>query len=700
MIGLCRPLVLLVAVTSLTAAPALAQDVRQTFEQGTELLRRGRDDEALRKFQEVLAMDPGHDAAYELFLQTEHQVWLDILVKEGEFELVAKRLMGLAAVGRKARRNDPDAIRTLLAELSSDDVLLRVRTIHTLAAEHGEYAVRYMLPRLANQENDDRRVIFMNALTRMGGDVVLPLIEGLRTGDVFQQRNVALTLGYIADPRASGFLADLAANAEDEGVRAAAAEAVQRCGGSTNALGQLLELGLAYHNQDPTVLLPYQVSEVVWHWSGTGIEETEVPAFLYNEELAKMAFYAALSVSPGSTEALAGIARSSVVQQAELSEWAAAGQDVAEWQERLAEDDLAIQVAGSRALDLALSWALEQDDQVAASGLCRALARSAAAPTQGLQAALARTGQGAIRGEAAVALGWIAYHGGQGASGDVVAALSEASGRLVLQIAGVIDGDDVRRTNLVSALENKGLMVNAWSSGAKGLAGLRAIPGIDVLLVAESLPDLTFAQIVDEVRRDPRTENTPILILAADGQAALDLWGDRVVDAISAPSEIVKVEEALTGNLGRDRQQADDLAARAAGTLQHLAAAGHTDMGSAPAVLAATLAGRPDAVTIPAMAVLGHAGGRGEVDALVAVLGDGGRSDEARIAAGNALAGVFARHPSGASESTLVALEDVLTSDAALPIRQATSTALGSIDLDPVLRARLVEKVRANIAGE
>jgi len=129
-----------------------------------------------------------------------------------------------------------------------------------------------------------------------------------------------------------------------------------------------------------------------------------------------------------------------------------------------------------------------------------------------------------------------------------------------------------------------------------------------------------------------------------------------------------------------------------------LASAGHTNLGDVAQTLAGTLEGRPDSVTVPAMGALGAAGGVGQVTALTALLGDDSRSDAAREAAAQAMAGIFARSPQGADESTLEVLNDVARSDAAFGVRRAAATALGRLDLAPSVRAGLVEGVRANLA--
>src|SRR5205085_11960947 len=93
-------------------------------------------------------------------------------------------------------------------------------------------------------------------------------------------------------------------------------------------------------------------------------------------------------------------------------------------------------------------------------------------PTSGLNAAL-QSSDGAIRSEAAVALGTIAARTGTPADPMVVAALGEAVAREVVRTAVVLDGDESRSAAVASALEKKNVFVNRWTSGARGV-GLRS----------------------------------------------------------------------------------------------------------------------------------------------------------------------------------------------------------------------------------
>ena len=142
MSGLSRPLSLIFA-TILAIAPLAASattiggpdDAQDTFSRGVDLLRRGHHEEALRAFQQVLAMDPGHEEAYELWKSTDHSIWIQLMVEGGEFELVAKAIMGLADMGRHERLNDRDAIKAQVRLLHSDDVIER-RGGFNEAADH------------------------------------------------------------------------------------------------------------------------------------------------------------------------------------------------------------------------------------------------------------------------------------------------------------------------------------------------------------------------------------------------------------------------------------------------------------------------------------------------------------------------------------------------------------------------------------
>jgi HEAT repeat protein/CheY-like chemotaxis protein len=675
---------------ALTATPDEAADL---FQEGVELLNRGDDAAALKKFNAVLALDPSHAAAYELWKSTEHEVWLQILVKGGQYEIVAKRLMSRAQLGRAAAADDEDAIRSLLRDVQSDDVLVRAQAVRSLYANHGEYAVQYMLQSLSDENADDRRIQFMHALTQMGTNVVLPLVAALDTGDAYLRRNLALTLGYIGDPRSAAALTWHARNDSDDGVRMAAAEAAKKVGSNGDALALYLQMGDAYHHRRASVLRAVDYSAVIWSWSDGALVATAVPRFLYNEELSKNAYYGALAADPGSLDARAGLARAYVAEQAELELRAAAGLDDGDLADQVAETAIAVNTTGLGALDQALAWAVRENDSATGIGLIRVLGQNSSTPTASLGAALTSS-DGALRGEAAVALGEIALRSRSAPTQAVVLGLGEAAGREIMRIGIVIDGDESRGHALADALAAKGVVVNFWNTGAKGLALIKRAPGVDVIVVADNLPDLSVDQVIDEIRRDERTAETP-LVMISDSDS--DTYADRV-NAILAPGgDLGVIEEAMADSLDGDRARADLLAAQAASTLANLARSG-AHVGEALAALTGSLAARPDAVCIPAMAALGAAGGATEAAALAAVLSDEARSNAAREAAAGALAQVAARAALSGPPELLEGLGAVVRSGSSLGVRVAASRAISNMSIDDATRAAITQGARVNIS--
>ncbi len=698
MTGLRRNLGLLVAFTALSTG-ALAtpvQDIDQDFQQGVELLRRGKDAAALAKFSAVLAADPSHEQAYELWKTTDHQIWLDLLVKGGQYELVAKRLMGLAELSRNERLDDKDAIRGHLDNVESDDVLVRRRALRELSANHGEYAVQYMMNGLGDQNDDERRVKYMHALTEMSTDVVLPLVAALQTKDGFLRRNIALTLGHIGDPRAAAALTRTADSDGDPGVQSAARMAAKKCGSTGDAHALYLSLGDDYHAGRASVLRAMDYSDVVWSFN-EGLVATPCSRAVYADELSKNAYHGALQVNSESLAARAGIARAYISQGAIVAGLADQGVDVGGLAAQLAEGNLAVNTLGTEAVDLALSWCTAGNDSATGAAACKVLAQMATGSTSGLEAALA-SGDGALRSEAAVALGQIAHREGSAPSAATVSSLGEAVGREVLRIGVVIDSDEARGASVASALTNAGMMAHHWKTGASGVSLLHRVPGVDVIVVAETLSDLTADQVLDEVARDDRTANVPVVMIAADAAAASDNWGDRCAAIITGAGDAGAVEEVLADTMNEDRARANDLAARAAGTLMALAQAGR-DLSGAVSGVAGAMNGRPDEVSIPAIDALAVMGGADHLSGLTDVISDSDRSDAVRIAAAGALGDIATRTKLRPAGDALSSLANVLSSDASIEVRQATALGLGRANLDAAQRAALARRMKVNLGG-
>ncbi len=700
MTGLRRNLGLAIALAALTApawasppAGIASDDVKDTFGQGVELFRRGKNDEALAAFQKVLAMSPSQDAAYALWKETDYSVWRDLLVEGGQFELAAKRLIELARLGRKAHATDEAAIKALVVTVISDgDALARRKALLALSADHGEYAVPYLLPYLSGENgDDDRRVLAMHALSQMDTDVVAPLAEAFASEDRILRRNVAMVLGNIGDPRAAAHLLWVASGDADDSVRTAAQQSAVRIGAKGDAVSAFLALGDSYHHGRSDVLGPRGPGEVVWSFAGSKLSSQAVPQALYNEEMALKAYSLALKADPASVAGLAGLARSWMAEKSEIEAMGKAGRDAGSWKARAEAAQALVNSAGVQALDTALAWSVKSGDSSAGAALARALGDLAGTPTGSLEAAL-RSGDGAMGSEAAVALGRIAAHAGSAASPEVVGALGQAAGRDIQRVAAVIGDNEASRT-VAAALEKMGVFVSRWDTGAKGAAMVRRAPGLDVIVLADTLRDLTAAQVLDEIKADERTQGVPLVLLAKDPAAAAAMYGDKLAGASSGAADMAAIEAALGKALEGDRARAEGLAARAAETLAHLAHGGKSNLSGVFGALVAATA-RPDAVAVPALHALGAAGGAGEASTLVAVLADEKRSEGARVAAGDAVASILARSPAVLDGAALTQVAAVASSGAPISVREAASRAIGRAQIDPAARAGILQKLR------
>lgn len=700
MIGLRRALGLFVSVAAVsTSSWAFSPTIRipapdelsDTFDSAIELLQRGRKDEALLQLKKVAAMSPDQAAAYELWKSHDYADWRDLLIAGPEFEALTKRLIDLARVERKALQNDKDTILALVkTATTSEDYAARRQAARTIAADHGAYAVPYLLPLLADQANDERRTLAMHTLSQLGLDSAVPVAEAMRSDDAFLRRNAAFVLGNLGSAHAVAALQEAVALDSDAAVKQAAADALQKLNAQGSALTNYMIAGDAYWQRSDAALQRGEAGDMVWDWKDGQLVGTPIPRSLYGSEMSKRAFYSALRVDPNSTDALAGLARAYVDAQTRVDAMVAAGQDVGTWGDTVGTTLIAVNGAGVEALDRALASAVLAGDASTASALCRVLGPLASTPTSGLRSAL-NANDGAIRSEAAVALAHIASRAGTSAGADVVQALGEAAGREVLRLALVIDTNAARGNAVADALRGMNTYATVVDQGAMGLVVMRRAPALDIVLVDDALTDVTMAQIIDEMKGDARLANVPIVVLTGDGENVASMYGDRIAGTAADASTLEAAQPALAADLTGDRALAASLAARAAGALAHLGTA--DDLG--PALSGLALAStRADETAVPAMAALGARGTAAQAPVLLSALADESRSEAARAAAGAALARIVGRDGNALDADGIAKVEEVVKSGAALPVRESAARVLGSMSMDAAERAKILEKLR------
>ena len=692
--AVCLPLALSAPVF---AAEASAQD-NQAYEQAMRAWLRGDREMALDRFERILAGELSSEEAYALWQMGSEEMWNGMLLEGGESARIAKRVMKLATSARKERSNDVDAIRRLLAELDTEDPIQRRRAISRLRSDHGEFAVQAMLGALADEGNDERRLRYMVTLAELGSEGVLPLIAALDAPSDSLRRSVCLVLGNTRDPRARGFLAHHAQNDPSPAVREAALTSLDKLGGSGGRSAEewLVEQGNAYLDGSVDVLSPGLGGRAVWSWSGGRLNGSVVPPTLYAEELAKRSFSAALGADGGSMDALGGMARAAAKQLVKAEDVRAAGdfdEDAVAGLETSSR--LALALAGPDAADRGLNQALSRDDVSGAVGLLRFLSEAAVGMQPALRSALAHS-HPQVRSEAALAATDASLRGGQELPSEVIDMLGASAGRDIVQVAVVIDPNRGRGSSVAAALRSRGLAVQTAETGARGLVTLGQVPGVDLVLLSSELPDLTVDQVLTEIQNAVATAGVPVWMLADDVGRATEFYGERTAGVGSGAEDLPVLEDLIVEGRNRDREQADQLSRRSAGALSRLAAAG-IDVGGAADGLVNTLTGaRPDAVAIPALDALARSAGMRHVPAIVGLVSDPARSEEARVAGASALSSVFRRNDTGAAEDLLGPLAEMLADDSLSgELRASVGRALGALDLDGPTRSGLLDALRA-----
>ncbi|HET6205062.1 MAG TPA: HEAT repeat domain-containing protein [Planctomycetota bacterium] len=699
-----RPIGRALALSFLAALPASAQDVRQLFNEGVELLRRGKDEEALKKFQDVLAADPTQDAAYQLWKETDQELWLKLLVKGGEFEKIGRRLSDLASLGQKEHKDDPAAIAALVDQLKGNSDGRR-QAVLKLASEHGAFAVPRLLQAAGNPDEPEFQVMAMHALIQLSGEAVLPLCEATRSDSAVLRRNVASILGRIGDRRALGCLRRLAESDPEASVKKAAGESLASMkAGPGSARDAFLEAGRRALGLEGGGMRAIDVSDVVWRWEGGSLTKYAVPRAFYAFELARGAFHDALAVDPSCADAVAGIAYAYAGQLASLESLRLSGADLSSLEgqaARVEEGAVPLAAAGPSNLDGALQLARREKEGAVAQALIEAMG-SAGAPSQAVLEALGDEDK-RVRYAAAIALGGAMPNGGVAGLEAVPGVLAAAVAEDVARIVHLIDENASRRKATVQALEKAGFFVVASEGGASGLARVRRFPGVDLIVLSASLANgkgdfSTTNMVIHDLKEDFRTAKTPILVLAdaAKAERAKELFGSKVqqvVSAVDAPT----AKEASAGGMNADRERANSFAKAAAHVLAHLSPANY-DLAGAAGTVAAGLPTKMKEVVLPALHFLGAAGGGESVGACSTVLADPQRTPEERVASAHALGRLFSR---GVADPGAVDKLKAALKDPDLGVRTAAAGALGRANLTGGDRAAILVETRADLkAGE
>lgn len=680
-----------------------AQDPQQLFQEGVQALRLGKRAEALEKFQALLKADPSNEAAMELWKKTDQDIWSMLLIEKGEVSQIARHLMNLASMGRKARSRDEAKIKELVAQACADDFGVRSQAISTLVSEYGEFAVPALVEKLGNADDDKGQTHAVLTLQYLDRSATLPLVELLGHENMLVRRNAAAALAHIGDPRAAAALARVAKEDANEGVRTAAKKGLERILGKDAGANPVdLYLADAHGYLAGKNISDRELSDVVWSLDKSGkLTATDIPAPIYALELAKKNAHAAMLLDQVNEKAQTILAQAYLAQASVIADAVAARPDdeaMKAQADKVPGLQMMAMMTGPQVLRRAVTASLNEGLVTVAAAAIKALGAAEDRENLAKSPLVAALDHADKRVSYSAALALTAAAEGRAipASAKVVSVLGQAITEEAVRVIKVIDSDPGVAKVASEASGKRGTAVEATASGLGGLEKLLQFPVCDVLVINEKVADVLPETLIGILRKDARFAKTKIVVAATEPDKAKERFGDKVNGVVKtgfSADELGKaVDEALKDEpLDAQRAAANAVAVAASQALADLGAS-RVDLSPALGNLCAQLS-RADAVAVPAAKAIGEAGSVAQLDSLAVVVKDEAKSAEAKIAAAQAIGQILGRSaeaPAGLIDPMLA----VLGSSADAKVKAAIVTALGKGKFAPGERLKMIEALR------
>jgi len=303
------------------ALPILAQDeslgdkIRQLLQEGTDLYKRGKYDEASTKFEEAFQLKPSSDQVYAYIKRAGDDIVAGMMnSNERKMQDIGRRLYELAKPGEPLREGK-DVVEKYVQELQSDDHATWRNAFWHLK-NFGPYAVRFVIDVLANKLQDRYRSRVILLFTEMGVDASLAVIEALDSKDPFVRQNAAITLGNIKDERAIPALKRVVEDPNEPAeVKKFASEALHKIIRTAKdpsqwrrATDYYYELAMKFYYSHSSAILTWQRAYLIWKWDKENdrLTERKVAKMAYNEQLAEEALFDLLELDPNYTDKATG----------------------------------------------------------------------------------------------------------------------------------------------------------------------------------------------------------------------------------------------------------------------------------------------------------------------------------------------------------------------------------------------------------
>jgi CheY-like chemotaxis protein len=290
---------------AIPANPALAQgSATALIDDGKQKFLEGDYEASILKFEEVMRVKPTNEEALQLRERAGIEFLVEVLSKGGKFKNFAEWLLERAARFDDERKRNPELIKEILDDLMSDDMRRYEWALQRLAFEVGEYAAPALTKMLGDEKNRKARERAVIALSRMGSQAVLPVIECLNSSNIRQKQGAVIVLSQLKDLRA---VADLKRLYEDPKeapeVKDLVSDALRNItrrdpGKLRPAREYYYNKALLYFQNHPAIVKNYDKNWLFWKWNDEGSEITmeKVDQWLYHFRLAEEACYDALDI--------------------------------------------------------------------------------------------------------------------------------------------------------------------------------------------------------------------------------------------------------------------------------------------------------------------------------------------------------------------------------------------------------------------
>lgn len=686
-------------LAAVVACVVSGQVVAQSqLKEAVNAIRLGKPEEAKTILQELLQSDPSNEDALQYYQSVSQDEYYMLLTDNDDaIRKFAQSILERAKVERQEESRDADTINALVETATqSENFGERQDAVNKLIANHGEFAVPALVERLGNPDDIEGSIKAIYTLTQLNTVAVLPLIEALKSSNEITVQNAAAALYHIGDMRAAPVMARLAGDS-----RVPIAQIAKRFLKANNVTRSDTELAIAQAKEYIAGgIASGAFSDVIWSLNDDKLEYTDVPALVYQYELAKSVAADAVAAAPQSEEAIATLASANLAEISVIESSIKAGDEsAAELAAIVPELRIAANASGVQAVRKVLEDGMKDGLKPIAVEAAMILADAEGQDTVGQSSLIQALDSSDKRVKYAAAAALVKASNGANvpAAGKVVRILAEAVAEEQVRSIQVISPETSARQAVMAASDTAGLGFTEASSGVRGMQNLLINPRTDVVVINEILPDRLPEDVIGNVKKDSRMANARIVIVAKDPAAAEERFGDAIHGVVQAPLSgealVAEVNRVLEGVPNPAGDRAEGYAAGASTALNMMAANG-SSVSAALTNLAAQL-DRGDAVAVPAAKALGLAGTADQLDAVRGALVNG--SDAVKVAAADAMAGILGRMDS-APEAAIEALLATVQGDGSADLRGAAARALGRAKLSGREKADVQQKLR-KIAG-